>query len=147
MENNPSTSTLKNVSAAVTTVLVNTEDADAVPENRSERKLSITEALYSQEAADIELELPKLGPELRPVDFEPVLEQSGWLRTEEKTMTDPRKKPLTDEMPTDAAVSEEEPGLSTKRNIVEALYSPETADLEWDSEQPESVPFLRQLDL
>lgn len=147
MENKPSTSTLKNASAAVTTVLVNTEDADAVPANRSERKLSTTEALYSPEAADIELEIPKLGPELRPVDFGAVLEPSGWQQPGEKTMTDPQKKLLTDEMPSDTALSEAAPRLPPKRNIVEALHSPETADLEWDPKQPKSVPFLRQVDL
>ena len=34
-----------------------------------------------------------------------------------------------------------------KRSVTDALYSPETADLEWEPEQPESVPYQRSVDL
>lgn len=33
------------------------------------QKKNIVEALYSPETADIDFEIPELGPELRPVDF------------------------------------------------------------------------------
>lgn len=146
MEDQSLGSKLRNESVAETVDSVNSVDADTVPAKCSERKLSIIEALYSPEAADIELEICQLGPELRPVDFGVVLEPSDGVRPGEKTTT-PTKKSLTNEIPTDAAISEAVPGRSAKRNIVEVLYSPETADFEWEPEPAECPPFMRPVDL
>ena len=74
MENHSSVQKAQNESVAETAASDSSADADAVPAMRSERKRSVTDALYSPEAADIEFEIPKLGPILRPVDFGVVLD-------------------------------------------------------------------------